>query len=308
MKKKYLIILIFIFLFVFTACGKIEVDINNNSFTLEFPKESLEYLPYDEIPNFTFNFEGVIRTLKGDTHSDIFLSNQKTFKKNDDFLTSEIIEKFINEYLEKDRIMFRVSKFEKQFETRMNKLEVDSNGEEKLVSQIMKVKEGEVYNEIAHVSLENGLMLTLDYRRFVSDFEGEEKTYYSWTYASSIRMVLHYAFLIDVDSNNKKTLYILTLPPKVTYELGLNVKHPINRMLEKEFYLNENFKMFYYPDYLDAKEEERELDVEDNINQVKSYYERDFNGRFENDIYMFTYLGYDFKIDFDDKYFVINKA
>ena len=66
----------------------------------------------------------------------------------------------------------------------------DSEVDEKVY---LKVKDEKVYNEIAHILLDDGLILSINYARFI---DSDNVTYYKWQTTESIRMVLHYPFMI----------------------------------------------------------------------------------------------------------------
>lgn len=301
MKKIYSLLLIFALAFLLTACGGNKVEPHYEKIIFEFPEEFVEYLPYEEVPNFVLTFEGVLNTNVGGS-----LSNKKYFSKNDDFVFSDILENLLTEYDEKDRLTIRLFSQDEQFETRMNKLVEDKNGELKQESQIMKVKDGEVFNEIAFLNLENGLTLTIEYRRFVSDFEGEYKTYYSWRYVAPVNMVLHYPVMLHLNEKGEKEFLIVPLPTKVVYHLGVSTQLPLNKLLEKDDYFEDNFRRFYYPNFSNDPRDNEEFDRDENVRLVKDYYMRDFNAREENNKIIFSYLGYDFEVIFEEETFLIN--
>jgi len=299
--KKLGIIITLCFLLLLSACGEVKVDENVGSIEFYFPTEYLEYVPYKEVPRFTFEFKGTLYTSK-----DVSKSNYKYFSRNDDFAFSEIISEFLKSYEEKDRVTYRLVSKDTQFETKMNKLILNDKGELKQKTQVMKVKDGEVYNEIAYINLENGLTISIDYRRFISDFEGEYKTYYAWRYAAPISMVLHYPLMLHTKNNGEKTFLIVPLPPKVMYHIGVSRQLPLEKLINKDEYFKENYRRFYYPDYTSDPTEKNDFDRNVNIQKVKDYYKRDLNGREINGKFYFSYLGYDFEVVFEEQTFLIN--
>lgn len=307
MKKIYSLLIVIIFLFTLSSCGGSEVEPNEGKVIFEFPKEYLQYLPYveGEVPNFVLEFEGNINTVISAS-----LSNRKFFSKNDDFVFSEIVSKLLSEYADtvtvKDRTTVRLISEEEQFETRMNKLVEDKNGELKQESQIMKVEDEKIFNEIAFLNLKNGLTLSIEYRRFVSKFDGELKTYYSWRYSTPLNMVLHYPVMLHLNKAGEKEFLIVPLPSTVEYHLSVSSQLPLEKLLEDK-YFEPNFRRFFYPDWSDDPTYNEEFDLVANINKVKDYYKgATFNGKEENDIFSFTYLGYSFKVTFENEFFQID--
>ena len=300
MKKISSILLVIVFLVTLTSCRENEVEANTGSFVLKFPDEYLQYVPYTEIPNFVFEFEGTINTITG-----VSLSNSKMFSNNDDFILSDIISNFLKNYEEKERLNFRLITKEEKYETKMNSLELNDEGELKHKSHTLKVKDGEVFEEIALIDLENGLTLTIYYRRFVSDYEGEYKTYYAWSYRTLMEMVLHYPVILHLNEENEKEFLIVPLPTNVNAHLSVARQLPFERLLKDE-YFEERFRSFNYPDYSDDPSNNDEFDLTENIRKVKDYYIRDFEGVEENDEFKFSYLGYNFKVVFDEISFRID--
>ena len=308
MKKIYTLLIVILFLFTLTSCSGSDVEPNDGKVVFEFPKEYLEYLPYveGEVPNFVLIFEGNINTVVSAS-----LSNRKFFSKNDDFVLSDIINDLIEDNKDTDevkgRLKIRLIKEEEQFETRMNKLVKGKNDELKQESQIMKVIDGKVFNEIAFISLPNGLTLSIEYRRFVSDFEGSNKTYYSWRYTTPLNMVLHYPVMLHLNEAGEKEFLIVPLPSTIEYHLSVSSQLPLEKLLEDK-YFESNFRSFYYPDWSDDPSVNEEFDLDSNIKQVKDFHLNNdvFTAKEENGVFKFSYIGYNFKITFENEYFQID--
>lgn len=298
--KKYSVLLLVLFVALLSACGDPSLDTNEGKINFSFPSEYLSYLPYEDVPDFVFEFSGTLYTNKSASRS-----NHKYFTRNDDFAFSEILSNFLKEYEEKNRLTVRLISKDEQYETKMNTLVESKDGKLKQKSHLMKVKDGEVFNEIAYINLENGLTLSIDYRRFISDYEGEYKTYYSWRYVSPISMVLHYPIMLHRNEQGEKIFLIVPLPPKVVYHLGVSRQLPLENLLTKEDYFEENFRRFYYPDFSNDPREKEEYDRNENIKKVKDFYTRDLNGKEENGKFFFSYLGFNFEIVFEEETFLI---
>ena len=295
MKKIFSLLILIVFVFSLSSCRENEVEANIGSITLKFPDEYLKYVPYEEIPNFVFEFEGTINTITGVT-----LSNSTIFSNNDDFILSDIISNLLKTYEEKDRLSFRLIEKEEKYETKMNTLEADEKGVLKHKSHVLKVEAGEVFEEIALIDLENGLTLSIYYRRFVSNFEGELKTYYAWSYRTLMEMVLHYPVILHLNEKNEKEFLIVPLPTNVNAHISVARQLPFEKLLDDE-YFEERFRRFNYPDYSEDPSDNNEFDLEENIKKVKDYYIRDFQGKEENGIFTFSYLGINYKLIFENE-------
>ena len=287
MKRLFCFLILIVLAFTLSSCKGNQVESNTGSITLKFPEEYMSYVPYEEVPNFVFEFEGVINTVTGVT-----LSNSIIFSNNDDFILSDIISDFLKSYEEKDRLSFRLISKQENYETKLNTLEPDENGELKHKSHVLKVKDGEVFEEIAIIDLENGLTLSIYYRRFVSDFEGEYKTYYAWSYRTLMEMTLQYPVMLHVNEKGEKEFLIVPLPTNVNAHISVARQLPLQKLLNDE-YLKDKYRRFNYPDYSLDPSDGKEFDLDANIKKVKDYYIRDFNGRDENGS-LFSYLGFDY--------------
>jgi len=301
MKKVISICMLIISIFLLTSCGGNKVTPNQGEIIFSFPEEYIEYLPYSEVPTYTFTFEGNLNTIVNAT-----TSNKKVFGKNDDFVFSDILRDLFNKYEEKDRITYRVLRDQEAQETRMNIL-VEKDGEFFQESQKLKVENDIIYEELAFISLENGLTLSCEYRRFDSIIDEEFKTLITWKYTTPLNIVLQYPIILNLNENGEKEILLTPIPPNVIYHLGISDRLLLSTILEKDTYLNEYYRSFYYPDYNDdPRFNNDDFNLEANIELVKEYYIRDANGRMDNDEFYFTYLDKDFKITFKETTFIID--
>lgn len=305
MKKVISLLLLLFLVFQLIGCGGNRVSPNNGQIVFSFPDDFKQYLPYEEseIPSYTLTFEGNINTVVGAT-----TSNKKVFSKNDDFVMSDYLENLFNE--NQSNLTVRLIKEEsKKFETKMNSLVLNDKGEYESKTHVLKVKDGIVYNELAYITTNEGLTLTVEYRRFVAILENNtEKTYYSWRYSSPLNAVLHYPLMIVLNENSEKEFLIVPLPTKVVYHLGVSTQVPLSTMLEKDDYMQPNFRTFYYPNYSDdPRELQKNFDREADILEVKSFYTKaPFDGYEKEGNFYFSYLGKDFKVSFDEYSFQID--
>lgn len=278
MKK---ILIIVLMLFTLTGCFKNDVIPNEGKIVLGLEEKYYQYMPYkkEEIPNFVFEFDGTFNTIKN-----VSKPYYIVFAGNDDFKLSDEISKLLENY--RERTVYVVQASDVQTLTRINSL--DENG--KQVAQKVMVDNQEIYDETAFIDLENGLKLTIDYRRFTS----EGKTYYVWRYTQSLTMYLYYPMMI-INDGGKKEVVLLTLPNRVTFQVGTTLD--IDRVIADDKYLNDDKYTF---NYLDDFE-----NINDKKQQVIDYYVNGYNGKLVgNDLY-FEYLNIRFKVTFTDKNFII---
>ena len=153
----------------------------------------------------------------------------------------------------------------------------------------MKCDDNKVYDEVAYIDLGNGLKLTIDYCRFVSD----GKTYYTWRYSRSIAMYLYYP-LMKINNNSEVELVLLTLPNKVKLHVGPELK--LINILEKDEYFEKAMYTFEYQS--GEKEEEMKQYVID-------YYKRYNYNKIDDNSFTFEYLNNKFKVELQEKTFSI---
>ena len=260
------VILILLLLITFTGCNIIKVIFKTdtvsveNEITLSPDSIILDYLPYEEVPTFTLTFDGTINVTKN-KQGDF----ECVFYNNDDFFISRLIKSLLNEYLEKgeDRVKTVLIKSEKDAEVWMNRR--DDDIDEKVY---LKVKDETVYNEISYILLDNGLILSINYARFI---DSDNVTYYKWQTSESIRMVLHYPFMITTNTskvpnkiNSSKSFAFLPLPLGVTYSFDTTTKR-LSRLLDDDKFLESDYYTYRYVNNYE----------EDHDNYV-NYYEKYF--------------------------------
>lgn len=282
------------------GCFENEYETVENEIELTIPDEYLPYLPYEEVPSYKFEFEG-----KLNISPKVKNSNEVYFVTNDDFFLSEIISSFLKDNEAKGTIKYVTVSEEEKSETRMNTMTVDDEGKAKLKSHKMNVIDRKIFNKLAYVSLDNGLSLSLNFRTFVSDYSGEEKTYYAWQYNgnSHIRLYLHYPFIVNKNEEGKIELILIPLPTGISYAVGTNLA--LKNVLESDSWLNEQYRKFRYYGYNDEIGDSS-INLEESIKEVKSYYISNFEGKDANGVFSFTYLGKSFEINFDSGSFQIN--
>ncbi|MGD9886963.1 MAG: hypothetical protein AB7T03_03250 [Bacilli bacterium] len=297
--KKISFILFFLLAFFMIGCDGNQVSPHENEIVFHFPEEYLTYLPYDSVPDYHFTFSGTVNTIDAAT-----TTNKKVFGKNDDFIISALISDLFSTYKDEQRLETRLLLTQTAFETRMNILEMDDDGEPYQKSQILKVENGQIFEEIAYILLENGLTLTFEYRRFVTKRDGVATTMYCWKYTTPLNAVLHYPLIIH-EQQGEKQLYIVPLPLKSVYRIGLNDKIPLSAFLEKDEFLDPLYSQFYYPDFNEDPRSDEIFDLETNIEKVKQYYRTYHQGEQVGDAFLFTYLEVTFQVVFNDDYFTI---
>ena len=284
--KKILILVFSIYIsFIMASCNifKVEVVEYVNEIPLSYDSKLVGHLAYNEedIPSFTLKFEGKVNITKQRTGE-----YECIFTKNDDFFISNIVMNLLDEYTEKGRASFYTQKIEETNETWMNRR--DEVTDEKIY---IKVKDGKIYNELAYITLENGLQLTINYAKFVD--QETNITYYRWQKTESIRMFLHYPLMV-IDKDDERQFVFIAIPNQVRLKFDTTTKQVKDLLAKDKFTTSE----WYTYDYQHSYEED--------LDNYKNYYIDNFNGRTENNEFLFDYLGYTFKIDFNENNFVIS--
>lgn len=266
-----------------TGCIKNSYEINEGSLTLTIRDDFAERMPYDETPSFTFTFEGIIRTIEKPKNS-IYQPYYVFFAGNDDFHLSEQISNFFAKY--EGKIDFVIVEERNSEKARINHR--DEEGE--AIPEFLDIDDGKEYYEIAFIKLENGMKLSLAYRRFTSD----EVTYYVWRYENNMSMTLYYPLMV-IEENGVKEIVLMTLPNRIEYQVGPGLV--VSKILKNPDYL-EDAK--YTLKYLEEHET-----LYDKQKYVKDYYINECGGEYVGDKLHFTYLGIEFSVEFLKDYFTI---
>ena len=275
--KKIFIIILLVLMVSLSGCFKNQVTPNENKVQLYLSEDYTKYMPYDEVPSFTFNFDGVYNTIMH-----VSKTFYAVFATNDDTLLSKDIAKLLESY--QGNVDYVIQNEATEATTRINTME---NG--KQVAHKYPVDDQKIIDETAFIKLPNGLKLTIDYRRFVSD----GVTYYTWRYTSNLAMHLYYPFMV-VKENDKKELLLLTLPNQIGYQVGTTLD--IEKVMKDDDYLTEKRYVFNYLDQESLLLKQK---------YIKDYYINDYEGEMiDNELY-FNYLGIRFKIKFTDNNFII---
>ena len=289
--KNYILFLLFSLVFL-TGCSckdifSFSVVPVEEEIVLTFDQDIKDYLAYTdiELPSYTIDFKGTLNITENRQGE-----FECIFAQNDDFTVSSIIASIIEEYKGKNRVAFREISTDDELETWMNLR--NETQDEKIYLQ---VKDGKIYNEHAYIILENGLRLSINYARFT---DKDNNVYYRWQKTESIRVVLHYPLMVIKQGEEKKFVFI-ALPNQVITKFDTTTK-TIEDLLKKDKFLETEWYTYEFANSYD----------EDYQNYV-NYYVDNFNGRFIGEDFVYTYLGYDFKVEFikgeeakDDKFII----
>ena len=267
----------------FSGCGlvkemfKTELISNEGEIKLIINEEYQKYFPY-EVPSFTLEFEGSFNTTKNRT-----TESEVIFTHNDDFKLSEVISNLLKKYDELGRLYTHQFSVDKEPETYLISYANNPEGEKEYV----KVLDSKIYNEVSYISLENGLVLSLNYARIV---DWDNNVYYRWQNTESIRMILHYPMMVTENENGETIFLIIPLPQGVVYNFDTTTK-TLDTILSKDKFKTDS--TYYTYDYINNWNKEN----------VKDFYIERFNGKEENNKFYIEYLGYSFEIVFNEKTF-----
>lgn len=275
-KRNLIVMLLLIMSLLLVGCN--ETEANDGSVTLSLTNSYQEYIDYDNIPSFTLEFDGTLNTI-----STVTKSYYTVFSGNDDIILSNALTKLFNQY--GDKIIYEIVN-EDEVETRY--FSTIENGKVKNIS--MTCDDNKVYDEIAYIPLDNGLKLTIDYCRFVS----EGVTYYTWRYSQSIALYLYYP-VMKIKNNEKVELVLLTLPNAISIHISPELK--LANIISKDEYLESSYYSFeYYGEDTDELSTKKEY--------VWNYYE-DYNLSERADEFTFDYLNNTFKCNLYETGFTI---
>ena len=267
-----LIVLLICTLFL-SACN--DTIPNDGYVKLDISENYKEYIKSD-IPSFTLNFDGNLNTIKN-----VNKSYYTVFSGNDDIILSDALSKLFEEY--SGKVYFEVTDTKKSRTREFSYLE-----DGKVKNKNMVLDDEVSYNEVAYIPLNNGLKLTIDYCRFVS----EGKTYYTWCYERSISMYLYYPIMV-VETSGAKELKILTVPNRVKIHVTPELR--LKNILSKDTYVKDSLYNFAYVD---------QGNLDDNKAYVWDYY-ADYNLSAREDNFTFDYLGNRYEVTLNDAGFLI---
>lgn len=274
--RKILLVIVLVFSsLLLVGCN--ETIQNENSVTLYLADSYKDMIKYTEVPSFTLNFKGNLNTI-----ANVNKTYYTVFSNNDDIILSDAISELLAEY--EGRVEYVIVN---EDEVAQRKFSVIENGVLKNID--MKCDDNKVYDEVAYIDLENGLKLTIDYCRFVSD----GKTYYTWRYSRSIAMYLYYP-LMKINNNSNIELVLLTLPNKVKLHVGPELK--LINILDKDEYFEKGMYTFEYQS--GETEEEKKA-------YVVNYYQGYEYNKIDDNSFTFEYLNNKFKVELQENTFSI---
>jgi len=271
--KKMLILFLMGIVVVVTGCGPQTVR-HEESITITVPLEFNKHMPYeaDLIPRFVYAFDGVRNVSGYSSQQHIVLT------KNDDLKVSEDIKAIIEAYENRSMIT------RKQAQAAENDVARLGGNEYPIATPSY---------EYWHVLfMEDGSRVSLEYRKFTSG----NQDYYGWTYANGITIRMEIPLMVRAETKEQvetKVLYMIPLPYHVKYELSTNID--VKKILSNQDYVdNSSWYTFSYPEDLETT-----LTKEEKVAHMKAWYVEYCAGRDIDGDFFVTYLGVDFRINFD---------
>ncbi len=288
--------------------------ISVNEVTLSIDEKVLPYLDLKEnieLPTYTLRFSQEVNIAETKTGN-----YEVVFYNNDDFIISKEIANLLKEYEAKGKVSTRIIGKQNDVETWMNYTDEETGEKEKYY---IKIKDNTIYNEIAYITLDNGLQLTIIYARF-TDFQNT--TYYRWQKTENIRIILHYPLMLhkvkdaeNIDPNDpydtENKFVILAIPNGVIYHFDTS-NRKVQSMVTNEMYLEEAQYTYLYTNSF-------EEDYENYVKYYTEYYSGkiienpNLNDENENEdednptvsYLQYQYLGNTFNVKFSKKNFTI---
>ena len=274
MKKGLLLIVICLLFISLVSCN--DTYAKTGSVTLTLTSEWKDVITYNTVaPSRTFSFDGTFNVYE--TSSDLGY----VFTKNDNYLLSDAFSKHLSEVVGSNKIIVKSTI-----------QEADEKGA-LFGKERLSLDEGTVSKEEAIVTWdESGTRYSYLYRTFIHG----GKTYYVYTYNTGITMSMEVPLLCQV-VDGKQQIYMLSLPYDTKYQLNVNTK--IKSLTKKSEYTEAKYHTFEYPAYAAFLEG-------DNVTVVKEWYQTYCSGREVDGQFLFTYLGIDFVVTFEENDFIID--
>lgn len=273
-KKTLLLFLLTFSLVIFVSCTNKYITMADGV-DLTVSQTYYEHmLDKTNLPRIHFDYNGV----NVSTYS---TNSQVIFVQNDQYALSDAFSKHLNMYREDQKLITRSEE------------QTNDYPKAKLGSDLLKVDDGtKSLEEIMIVTLDDGTRVSYSYRTFISD----GKRYYAYKYVENMMISLEMPFMVvEEDGNNK--LVLLALPYDTKYIVGSNIE--IDSLIEKDTYVNtkveEDYYVFNYPAYFTSKT----LDKNELVSMTKEWYIKHCNGQDINGEFIFEYLGFNYKINFD---------
>ena len=203
------------------------------------------------------------------------------FTKNDNFKLSKDFENHLRQF--KDSY-YVVSEIEQEYDKPNaifgdKKIPLDSNTKSMEYTIVVWDKDGTRYSYMFRTFMSGGVR------------------YYAYTYNTGITMSIEVPLIVQ-NVDGKQQIFMVALPFNTSYKLGANTK--INKLLNREEYLEESYHTFDYPTAIQNET--------DKPKAIQEWYVKHCNGRFENDQFVFDYLGIKYKVNFTASNFKIYVA
>lgn len=284
MKKIFSIIILTLVLFVASGCFENKYVENDGGITLTIGDDFKAYMKGNNIPTFTFEYDGVLKTLAG-----VNYPFYTSFCQNDDLVLSRRIASLLDYY--KDDVTFVIDEEKNDLKTHLNIVQGN-----KRVKQKIEIDDSKKYYETAYIYLENGLQLIMTYCRF--KYNGEE--IYRWRETKNIEMKLLYPLMV-VKDNDELRFIITPLPYGFNMHVSGSSTIDASKIMADDKYVNDidQDNIYYTYDYDDK------LTEEENKANVINYYQKYMAATLNDDYLLFGYNGYMFKVMLYNNFFVI---
>lgn len=284
MKKIFSIIILALLLIISSGCFENKYVSNDGGITLSLGEDFTAYMEGQNIPTFTFTYDGNLNSLAG-----VNYPFYTSFCQNDDLVLSRKIASLLEQY--KDDVNYVVEEEKSGYKTHLNIISGD-----KRVKQKILIDDGKKYYETAYIYLDNGLQLVMTYCRF--NYDGE--VIYRWRETKNIELKLLYPLMVIKD-NNKLQFIITPLPYGFTMHVSGSSTILPDKIIADDKYLNnvDEDNIYYTYDYNDK------LSEEENKNNVINYYQKYMDATLVDNYLLFSYNGYNFKVMLYDNFFCI---
>ena len=273
-KKITLLLLLFLSTIIFVGCANKYITMSDGVDITVSQSYYEHMLDKTNLPKIHFDYNGV-------NISNYSTNSQVIFVQNDQYALSDAFSKHLSMYRDDQKL---VTKSDEQ---------TNDYPKAKIGTDKLTIDEGtKSLEEIMIVTLDDGTRVSYSYRTFVSN----GKRYYAYKYIENMMISLEMPFMV-VERDGVNKLVLLALPYDTRYIVGGNIE--VDSLIEKDTYVNtkveEDYYVFNYPTYFTSKT----LNKDELVSMTKEWYIMHCNGKEENNDFVFEYLGFKYKINFD---------
>ena len=275
MKKLISIICMFVLAFTLVGCKDKTIKMENGVLMTLNEELKANITMNTSAPQLMFNYEGTYNVYETSSLLGYIFTKNDNFKLSKDF--ENHLKQFKDSYCVVSEIVQEYDEPNAVFGEQ--RVPLDSNTKSVEYTIVVWDTDGTRYSYM--------------FRSFISG----GVRYFAYTYSTGITMSIEVPLIVQ-NVDGKQQIFMVALPYNTSYKLGANTK--INKLLNREEYLEESYHTFDYPSAI-----QNELDKP---KCIQEWYTKHCNGRFEGTQFVFDYLGIKYNVNFSDSNFKVYVA